>query len=94
MHIYRIGGSLLSSCSMMLKDIDSSKNINQYFYDPPSPLDAFNICRYNLLFTVKGIIICDYYWPKLEDDFIVKLPDVFLAHLNVYKKCYEAYKVK
>lgn len=94
MYIYRLGESLFNSCAMMLKDIDVSRCTNRYFYQEPLQSHCeYNIFNFNLKFAVKGIILSEHYWPRLEDDFIVNLPEIFLNHLEYYKKCYEAYKV-
>lgn len=80
---------MLNSCEAMFNDIFESNFLNCY-----SNLGLVNIHNNPHTISVNAFIISDQYWPKFEDNFNVKLPQIISNRLDTYKKYFEGYKVE
>lgn len=86
MCIFRLGESLLHSCSVMLKDVYDSKRINQH-------LCSANNLNNELEFPIKALIVSNEFWPNFKDTFNVELPPAIQKQLDKYTKAFESFKV-
>lgn len=73
----------------MLNDIFESN-----FLNCNSNLGLVNRHKNPHTISVNALIISDQYWPKFEDNFNVKLPQIINNCLDTYKKYYEKIKVE
>jgi len=89
-YIYRFSDSLFQSCDVMIKDLFESAYVNIHVFSRQSICNSITEYQYS----VKALIMSEYYWPKFKNNANVKLPKVIKAHFDFYKKCFEMYKVE